>query len=245
MNRILKECALDEKCAYIEGNRQTTHYKIIDQCTIDQCSGLIERGWRRFGSMFFRPICAECTACDSVKIDAFNYHLSKSARRVIRKNSHLKTVIQHPTLTQAHIDLFNKYHEHMERRKGWENQNVTARSYYASFVHGYNDFGYEILYFEGEKLVAVDLIDVLDEGVSSIYFYYDPDFAHLSLGRYSLYRQILFARHNGLRWIYLGYYVEQCPSLAYKAQYAPYYMLQGRPAEEDEPVWTLQGQHSN
>ena len=239
MNRVLKECALDEKCAYLSERKQTTHYKIIDQCTLEQCSALIKRGWRRFGSMFFRPICTECSACESIKIDAFNFNFSKSARRVIRKNSHITTVLQHPTLTHAHIDLFNKFHAHMEQKKGWDNQAVTARNYYVSFVHGHSDFGYEMLYFDNERLIAVDLIDILDDGVSSIYFYYDPDYAHLSLGRYSLYRQIMLACERGLRWIYLGYYVEACPSLAYKGEYKPFLMLHGRPNEEQEALWSL------
>lgn len=239
MNRVLKECALDESCAYIKDQRQTTHYKIIDQCSISQCSALIERGWRRFGSMFFRPICSECTACESLKIDADNYRFSKSAKRVIKKNAHLKTVIRRPALTQEHLELFNKYHSHMEEKKGWDNQSVTTRSYYISFVHGYNDFGYEICYYDGDRLIGVDLIDILEEGISSIYFYYDPEYAHLSLGRYSLYRQIMLAQRHGLRWIYLGYYVEECPSLAYKNQYQPTYLLEGRPEEAEAPCWHM------
>ena len=59
MNRVVKECALDESCAYLQGVAQTTHYKIIESCTTEQCEALIERGWRRFGNMFFRPICRE------------------------------------------------------------------------------------------------------------------------------------------------------------------------------------------
>ena len=78
MNSLLKECALDEKCAYISQNSQTTHYKIIERCTKQKCALLIERGWRRFGNMFFRPICQDCTSCESIKIDIANYKFSKS-----------------------------------------------------------------------------------------------------------------------------------------------------------------------
>ena len=127
----------------------------------------------------------------------------------------------------------------MHDRKGWENQPVNARNYYMSFVHGYNAFGYEILYFDGERLVAVDLIDILPHGISSIYFYYDPDYAAYSPGKYSLYRQIMLAKEHGLSWIYLGYYVEACPSLSYKKEYRPFYMLESRPREDEEPVWSL------
>ena len=147
-------------------------------------------------------------------------------------------MVQHPSLSYAHLELFKKYHEHMHHKRGWEQQKVTAKNYYMSFVHGYNDFGYEVLYFHDERLIAVDLIDILPDGISSIYFYYDPDYAKYSLGKYSIYYQIMLARKHNLSWIYLGYYVESCPSLAYKSEYAPFATLEGRPEEDESAKWS-------
>ena len=236
-SKLLKEYALDDRCAYIEGYRQTTHYKLIDECSKKLCGELIERGWRRFGKVFFRPICPHCEKCESIKIDVENFTFNKSKRRVLKKAAHLRTKIQKPSVTDAHIELFNTYHAYMQERKGWEEQSVTPQSYYGSFVHGYNDFGYEILYFDDDKLIAVDLIDILDEGISSIYFYYDPAYAKYSLGNLSIYKQVDFAKALSLRWIYLGYYVAESKSLSYKANYMPYLTLQGRPREDEPPVW--------
>ena len=239
MNRLLKECALNESCAYLDGCEQTTHYKIIESCTVHQCEALIERGWRRFGNMFFRPICQGCTACESIKIDAANFDFSRSARRIIRKNRHFRVHVQRPSMSEQHLELFRRYHDYMQTRRGWENQPISARNYYMSFVHGYSSFGYEVLYFDSDRLIGVDLIDLLPNGISSIYFYYDPDYAAYSLGKYSLYRQIMLARQKGLSWIYLGYYVEACQSLAYKKEYTPFYMLESRPGEDEIPRWFL------
>jgi len=83
----------------------------------------------------------------------------------------------------------------------------------------------------------VDLIDILEDGISSIYFYYDPDFAKYSLGKLSLYNQIKYAQNAKKKWIYLGYYVKECPSLSYKAQYKPYLTLEGRPTEQEAFKW--------
>jgi leucyl-tRNA---protein transferase len=237
MNEVLKECALVENCAYIDDYDQTTQYKIIEDCSAEYCEALILRGWRRFGNMFFRPVCRHCHACESVKIDATNFRFSKSARRVIKKCSDFKVHIRQPTLSQEHLDLFERYHDYMRDRRGWDHQSVNARNYYMSFVHGFGDFGYEVLYFDGDRLIAVDLIDVLPTGISSIYFYYDPEYAAYSLGKYSLYRQIMLAQKASLKWIYLGYYVASCQSLAYKGDYRPLFMLEGRPNEEEEPFW--------
>jgi len=237
MNLLLKECALSEKCSYLPGLEQTTHYKIIEKCDLEYNELLIERGWRRFGNMYFRPMCEGCSACESIKIDVNNYIFSKSERRIIKKNTDIKTYLRRPSASHDHIALFEKYHDHMHERRGWERQPINIKNYYMSFVHSYNEYGYEVLYFDGDRLIAVDLIDILPNGISSIYFYYDPDYAHLSLGRYSMLRQIMYAKANHLDWIYMGYYVKECQSLAYKGNYRPYLTLMGSPQEHEAPLW--------
>ncbi len=237
MNHLLKECALSEQCSYLPGLEQTTHYKIIEKCAIEYNELLIERGWRRFGNMFFRPMCAGCSACESIKIDVNGYLFSKSEKRVIKKNAHLRTLLRRPSASHSHIALFEKYHEFMHNRRGWEQQPINIKNYYMSFVNGFNEYGYEVLYFHDDKLIAVDLIDILPNGVSSIYFYYDPDYQHLSLGKYSMLRQIMYAKTHHLEWIYMGYYVKECQSLAYKGDYKPYLTLDGSPREGEEPLW--------
>ncbi|WP_297441921.1 arginyltransferase [Sulfurimonas sp.] len=234
---LLKEFSLNDTCSYLENKEQTTHYKIIDNCSKESCQELIERGYRRFGKMYFRPICTDCNECQSIKIDVNNFTFSKSAKRVLKKSSHIKTYIRHPSVSHEHIALFEKYHLYMHQRKGWEYSKTSIEHYYNSFVNGHEDFGYEVLYYFEDKLIAVDLIDILDEGLSSIYFYYDPEFASYSLGKLSLYKQIQFAQKSSKKWIYLGYYVEGCPSLSYKSEYKPYLTLQGRPTEYEKFIW--------
>lgn len=234
---LLKEFQSTDKCSYLDGKEQTTHYKIIQECSLEYSQALIERGFRRFGKMYFRPICPTCNECKTIKIDVDNFQFSKSARRVLKKGKHLEIYIQKPTLTQEHLSLFDRYHRYMHHKKGWEYSKTSAQHYFSSFVDGAEEFGYEILYFENEKLIGVDLIDILEDGISSIYFYYDPHYTHLSLGKLSLYQQIKLAQANNKKWIYLGYYVKDCPSLSYKAQYKPYLTLDGRPSLSEETKW--------
>lgn len=234
---ILKEFKLSNKCSYLSDKNQTTHYKIIEECSIYHCQDLIERGYRRFGKMYFRPICLTCDECKSIKIDVANFKFSSSQKRVIKKASEIKSYIQKPTISKAHLELFERYHLFMKEKKGWDYTPTSVQSYYSSFVDAHNDFGYEVLYFLEDKLIGVDLIDILQDGVSSIYFYYDPDYAHFSLGKLSLYNQILFAKRSQKKWIYLGYYVKDCPSLSYKAHYKPYVTLEGKPNGYEDPIW--------
>ncbi len=235
---LLKEFSLNDKCSYLQNKEQITHYKVIENCSTQNCQDLVERGYRRFGKMYFRPICEGCNECQSIKIDVNNFNFSKSQRKIIKKAEHIKSYVQTPTLSQAHLDLFEKYHLFMKNKKGWTYNETTAEHYYQSFVTGHNEFGYEVLYFDEDKLIGVDLIDILEDGISSIYFYYDPNYSKYSLGKLSLYNQIKFAQRSKKKWIYLGYYVEDCPSLSYKAEYKPYVTLKGRPSEYEDFIWS-------
>ncbi len=235
---ILKEFSLNNKCPYLDNEVQTTDYKIINACSAQTTQDYIERGYRRFGKMYFRPVCPNCNECQSIKIDVNNYNFSKSERRVIKKAKDIKIYIQEPSLSKEHLNLFDKYHLFMQSKKGWSYQKTTPEHYYASFVDAYGDFGYEVLYFYQNKLIGVDLIDILKDGISSIYFYYDPLYSSFSLGKLSLLQEIILAKKENKKWIYLGYYVAECSSLNYKANYKPYITLKGRPKMDCQYIWS-------
>ena len=114
---------------------------------------------------------------------------------------------------------------------------MDLQTYHEEFVVGAHEFGKEVLYFVDGKLVAVDLIDILDDGISAIYFFYDPDYEKLSLGVYSLLVQIHLAKSLMLPWIYLGYWVDGCKSFAYKTNFKPYQLLDNFPPLSEIPKW--------
>ncbi len=235
---ILNEFLHNSECSYLEDKTQTMDYKIINDCSADITQNYIERGYRRFGKMYFRPVCENCNECQSIKIDINNYKFSKSEKRVIKKAAEIEIYRQKPSLSQEHLDLFNSYHLFMHSKKGWDYQVTTAQHYFGSFVDAPGNFGYEVLYFHKDKLIAVDLIDILEDGISSIYFYYDPLYASFSLGKLSLLQEIILAKKENKKWIYLGYYVEECSSLNYKANYKPYVTLHGRPKMDTPYTWS-------
>ncbi|ATB69594.1 arginyl-tRNA--protein transferase [Sulfurospirillum diekertiae] len=236
-SRIIEFSTLETKCSYLDDCKTRMEYKYIENATMELNQELIERGWRRFGNYYSRPQCQKCKLCLSLRIDVKNYNFSRSAKRVFKKAEGIRYVIQAPTISTEHLELYDKYHRHMEQKRGWQYYNLKPQSYHELYVSGAHNFGKEVLYFQGEKLIGVDLIDFLDDGISSIYFYYDPDFEKLSLGRLSIYEQIILAKEYDLEWIYLGYYVKECQSLKYKASYAPYQTLQGNPNLDEDAIW--------
>jgi len=228
---------LDYDCSYIEGNKTRMNYKYVYQANSKFVTAVINRGWRRFGKYFFHPICRDCNECKSLRIDVENYQISKSQKKSIKRNKNTQIILQKPTITQAHIDLYNKYHHSKSQSDGWSYKSISQKEYYENFVEGAFEFGKEVLYIIDNKLVGVDLIDILDDGISSIYFYYDRDYARQSLGVYSMLYQIELAKKLELQWIYLGYWVDGCKAFEYKKNFKPQEILDGFPDINDNPLW--------
>lgn len=236
-NDCIEFSSLPSHCHYLKNKTTTMHYKYIYECDFELNSKLVKRGWRRFGKYFSRPNCKDCAECKNLRIDVKNFLFSKSVRRIINKNTNTKIFIQSPTLSFAHLDLYVKYHKFMQEKRGWKYYPISAQMYNELYVEGASSFGKEVLYFIDEQLVGVDLIDFTDDGISSIYFFYDPKYSHLSLGRYSIYQQILLAKKSDLSYIYLGYYVQNCQSLEYKASYKPHEILIDLPELHEDIIW--------
>ena len=233
---IVEFSTLQSRCVYLPHKKMQMRYKYIRECPEFLNNILVKRGWRRFGHYYSRPQCVGCSACESMRIDVKRFRPSRSQRRVMKQTG-IRTFTRKPTVTWEHLKLYDKYHTYMQQKRGWEDYSVDAESYHDLYVKGYSTFGNEIQYYYEGKLVGVDLIDYLDDGISANYFYYDPDYRHLSLGTYSLLKEIELAKARELSWVYLGYYVADCQSLRYKASYRPHQILRNQPEAEERPLW--------
>ncbi|NLY03554.1 MAG: arginyltransferase [Campylobacter sp.] len=237
MRSVIPFCSLDSKCPYLDAHESRTEYLYIDGCSSELNSELIKRGYRRFGRYFQRPVCNGCQKCVSIRIDTFNFSPSKSQRRLMRKNSQTKFYYSRPIADLEHVELFKKYHKYMYFKRDWKYYDIDLMKYYDLYVLGYENFGKEISYYIDGNLVCVDLIDIVDDGISSIYCYYDPEFSHLSLGKFSLLKEIELAKELDLHWIYLGYHVKGCQSLEYKSDFKPLERLEEYVELIEIPKW--------
>ncbi len=140
-------------------------------------------------------------------------------------------------MTDRHLELYNDYHDDMHRRRGWPYRRIGEDEYHDSFLAGQWDFSREFLFRMDGRLVGVGLVDVLQDAMSSIYFFHDPMWREKGPGVFSVLNQLQFAQRRGLKYLFLGYWIEQCPSMAYKSQYRPHQILSGSPRDDEEPVW--------
>ncbi|MEA3512605.1 MAG: arginyltransferase [Campylobacterota bacterium] len=228
----------NKQCSYFDDKLCDIRYKYMEHCTIEEQENMLERGWRRFGNMHFVPECKTCDMCKTIRIDVEKFEFSKSQKRVINKNKNTEVYVQKPTLTYEHINLFNKYHKKMEEKKSWNENNIDVQEYHNSYVNGAHDFGKELLYFRDNKLVAVALCDIMPNGMSAVYCYYDHDFDNLSLGQFSILAQISIAKQNKVPYLYLGYWIQDHFSMGYKERYAPFEVLENRPNLDENTIWS-------
>ncbi len=238
MQEIVHEATGDEEqCLYLPDQLSRMRYRVIDYCTPETYTSLLERGWRRFGRIFFRPMCAACEECRSLRVDVERFRPNRSMRRTLTRNLDLRVGLRRASVSDQHLELYDRYHGDMARRKGWSEKSITLLSYYRTFVEARQDFGHELLFFDGDRPVAVALIDLLPQAISAVYCYYEPELRARSLGVYSVLRQIELARKRNVPYLYLGYWIAGNASMRYKANYRPHGILEGRPGLDVEAVW--------
>lgn len=237
LNKDIEFLEEDRECSYFEENVSDIRYKYMFSCSPIVYTRMLERGWRRFGKMHFVPECKTCTKCVSMRIDVAKYKFSKSEKRVINKNIDTKVYIRPPSMTHEHLALYDKYHSFMHEKKDWPYAAIDPTDYAKSYVESTEDYAKEFLYMRDGKLIGVALVDILDEAVSSIYCYYDHDYADFSLGKFSILAQIKIAKEMNIPYIYLGYWIKDHYSMGYKEAYKPFEILENRATLDESTIW--------
>ncbi|PAF44312.1 arginyltransferase [Helicobacter sp. 11S02596-1] len=243
--RIAEFYSEQKVCSYIKTKTSQFHYLYIEECRPYFYRGLLERGWRRFGRYFFAPVCTDCKDCISIRQLVGDFVFSKNHKRVFLKNKHTHLVISRPYVDDAHLFLYEKYHQHMRDKKGWEYAGIDRASYADMFVDGFMDFGYEFAYYVGGSLVGVGLVDALLDSMSAIYFFYDHDYGDLSLGTLNILSQIKIAKEKGLKYFYPGYWIKDHYCMGYKERFKPFETLINAPDLLDTPFWQFYQKEKN
>jgi arginine-tRNA-protein transferase len=226
-------------CAYLGAKQATLDLRLMLDVSPEEMDVLLERGWRRFGPVYFRPTCAGCDECVSLRVVTNRFRPNQSQRRAQRACSRLRRVVGAPRLDAQRLALYAKWHASREQARGWEPNPQNRERYALEFAFGHPCAREAAFYDDdaGGRLVGVSLFDVTPRAISAVFFYYDPDYARLSLGTGNVVSLVDEARSAGQPYVYLGYRVAGCASLAYKASFRPHELLSGRPAFSEPPTW--------
>ncbi|MFN3230398.1 MAG: arginyltransferase [Asticcacaulis sp.] len=191
---------------------------------------LTHAGFRRSQTIAYRPACATCQACRSARIIAAEFVPGRTHRRVLARNADLQRNLVEAEATREHYDLLQRY---LKARHpdggmsdmGWADlvamiEDTTVRTHLIEYRRPPSDDG------PGD-LVACVLVDVLGDGLSMVYSFYDPTLSDRSLGTFIILDHINQARSAGFPYVYLGYWVRGSVKMDYKARFQPLELLGG------------------
>jgi len=239
MRELLHLVEEPRACSYLPEQTASLEYRVVQEMTAQEYEALLERGYRRFGRQLFRPECSNCSRCVSIRFCAADFTPNSGLRRVLRQNRHIRVRHERVSMGPRHLELYRLYHQFMAERRGWTVDTISGADYYDSFLAGGGDFASQWLYFAGEELVGVALMDETPNAISLVYFFHDPAWRALSPGTFSILVQLDYARQQGKAYAYPGYWITENRSMAYKERFRPFETLAGRPSDAESPVWRL------
>jgi arginine-tRNA-protein transferase len=182
-------------------------------------------GDRRQGTLLYRPSCPSCVACEAIRVEVARFAPSRTQRRIWRRGEALvQTEIGTPATTAEKVALYNKHK--VERGLLVADGLLDSAGYEQFLVESCTDT-IELSYRMAGELIGVAIADRAADALSAVYCFYDPARAALSLGTYSILKQVALCRSWGLRYLYLGLYIGDCHAMRYKARYLPHERLVG------------------
>ncbi|HEX3506231.1 MAG TPA: arginyltransferase [Xanthobacteraceae bacterium] len=208
-------------CPYLGGKEERkvfTH--LVGERAPELNNILTQGGFRRSQSIAYRPACEGCRSCVSVRVVAKDFRPTPSMRRVARRNADVASDMRIAVPTSEQYAIFRAYLDSRHRDGGMADMTVLD---YAMMVEDSHIETRIIEYRQrgNGELVAIALTDVLGDGLSMVYSFFEPDQAARSLGTFMVLDHIARAQRMGLAYVYLGYWVRGSRKMDYKSRFLP------------------------
>lgn len=212
-----------QPCPYLQGRMERKLFTALQGEHAEHLNdALSHQGFRRSQNVLYRPSCSDCSACLSARIRVADFKANKSQKRTRRKNAHLRRSTNSPWATEDQYSLFRRYLGTRHADGGMADMDIFE---FAAMIEETPIRSRVIEYsardeYGASDLVAVCLTDILKDGLSMVYSFYDPDMMDHSLGTQVILDHIDIARDAGLPYVYLGYWVPGSPKMGYKARFS-------------------------
>jgi leucyl-tRNA---protein transferase len=212
-------------CPYVEGQVERKAFTHLGVPASDALhTALSQYGFRRSQTIAYRPACPTCNACRSVRTPVADFEWTRRWRRIMSRNAHIERTPMRNEGTREQYRLFRHYLEARHDGLGMSDMN------YADYLNMVRSSPVRTLIFEYReegRLVGASLTDVMRDGFSLVYSFFDPELAPRSVGNFIILDHIRHAHQLGLPFVYLGYWIPESPKMAYKGEFRPLEILAG------------------
>ncbi len=232
--------SMPHPCSYLDDHTSTIVF-VDPRHALDKnlYAHYVRHGFRRSGDLVYRPYCRDCAACVPVRIPVERFMPSRGQRRIWKKNADVRVNFKPAEFNAGHFSLYRRYQASRHPGSTMDDPDPEKYTGFLASRHVETAF-FEMRAMDAPhpsvsttepedngRLLGVAVTDVLPDGLSAVYTFFDPAVPERGLGVYAILWQIAEARRRGLPWIYLGYWIAESQKIAYKTNFRPLEALQG------------------
>jgi len=209
-------------CPYNQPYAATFHQGFSGPMSARSMELFLAAGFRRNGNSLYAMHCANCAGCIPIRLHPAEFVPDRSQRRVLQYNKDVEVSIGRIMPTRENMDLCDKF---LQRR--FPHKSNTAQGYYSGFFLNAVAATYEFRYRLEGRLIGNGIVDIGDNFLNAVYFFFDPDEGRRSLGTFNILTMVDFCRQKNIEYLYLGYFIKNVAAMNYKQRFRPHYILVG------------------